>query len=675
MKVVLVGQPNSGKSTLFNAVAGYRSLTSNFAGTTVEYTHGQARVDGETIDLIDLPGLYSLNSANPAGVSSREFLLRNDWDVLINVVDASQLARSLELTLELLDLQAPLILCLNMMDEAARKGIVIDAKALAVALGVPVREAIAGRGQGVVETFRAAKGLYRRRPFAPPVPLCYPPELEASIEKLAYELREIRIAPSGDQDTGPVLLPIDSRPSDTAEERVVAAPTAETAGQALFPPPRFEALQLLQGDPNWLTQLGPEKAGAVRHAQAEITRHFNQPPDTVISSARHAASLNLFELVARVTRPRSDWREQADRLIMHPVLGYVFLGTVFLGFFHLVFDWGKIGETRLMTLFDSGIALLGQSLGEHSMRFALAKGALLGTAGAIANVLPYLVPFLIGLAILEDAGYLARVGYLMDAAMHRLGLHGTAMLPVLLGYGCSVPAVLATRILPSRRDRFVAACLAVLVPCSARMTVIFALVGFYLGANYALGIYALNLAIVAVAGNILTKIWPEISPGMLMEVPPYRHPSLRVVLLKTWWRLREFVIIAAPLLIAGSALLGAIEFLGWERFINTLLSPLTTLLGLPPAVGLTLVFGVLRKELSLLMLMQALGTTQVATVLTTGQILIFTLFVTFYLPCLATLATLAREIGWKLTALASVALFVLAMVISLAARGLLHFLI
>jgi ferrous iron transport protein B len=268
---------------------------------------------------------------------------------------------------------------------------------------------------------------------------------------------------------------------------------------------------------------------------------------------------------------------------------------------------------------------------------------------------------------------LARVGYLMDVAMHRLGLHGTAMLPVLLGYGCSVPAVLATRILPSRRDRFVAACLAVLVPCSARMTVIFALVGFYLGANYALGIYALNLAVVALAGNILTKLWPEISPGMLMEVPPYHHPALRVVLLKTWWRLREFVIIAAPLLIAGSALLGMIEFLGWERFINIGLSPLTKLLGLPSAVGLTLVFGVLRKELSLMMLMQALGTTQVATVLSTGQILVFTLFVTFYLPCLATLATLAREIGWKLTAAAATVLFVLAITISLAARGLLSF--
>jgi ferrous iron transport protein B len=297
------------------------------------------------------------------------------------------------------------------------------------------------------------------------------------------------------------------------------------------------------------------------------------------------------------------------------------------------------------------------------------KGAVLGTAGAVAAVIPYLVPFLIGLAIMEDLGYLARVGYLMDAGMHRLGLHGTATLPVLLGYGCSVPAVMATRILSSRRDRFVAAFLAVLVPCSARMTVIMALAGFYLGANWALGIYALNLFVVALSGHLLAKIWPEVSPGMLMEVPPYRQPSVRVVLLKTWWRLREFVVVAFPLLVAGSALLSTVEYFGWQRLVNTALSPLTHLLALPSSLGLTLIFGVLRKELSLLMLMQAMGTTHLQTVMTTAQILVFTLFVTFYLPCLATLASLVRELGWKLTAAASTALLVLAIAISLAARG------
>jgi ferrous iron transport protein B len=206
------------------------------------------------------------------------------------------------------------------------------------------------------------------------------------------------------------------------------------------------------------------------------------------------------------------------------------------------------------------------------------------------------------------------------------------------------------------------------------MTVIMALAGFYLGAYWALGIYVLNLAVVALAGNVLAKIWPEVAPGMLMEVPPYRHPVLRVVLLKTWWRLREFVTVAVPLLIVGSAVLGLVEFLGWQSVINTALSPLTGLLGLPPTVGLTLIFGVLRKELSLLMLMEALGTSDVHAPMTSVQIIIFTLFVTFYLPCLATLASLVRELGHKLAVAAATALLLLAIAISIATRAVLHFL-
>jgi ferrous iron transport protein B len=417
----------------------------------------------------------------------------------------------------------------------------------------------------------------------------------------------------------------------------------------------------------------PATARATENVAAQITQQLSHPPDVALSSARHAACLNLFERTVQVTRPKADWREQVDRVLMHPLWGYVFLAAIFIGFFRLVFDVGKLGEGRILTVFQQLIALLAQAMNPQGAGFALAQGALLGTAGAVAIVLPYLLPFLIGLSILEDVGYLARVGYLMDAVMHRLGLHGTATIPVLLGYGCSVPAVMATRILPSRRDRFVAALLGVLVPCSARMTVIFALVGFYLGAYWALAIYVLNLGVVALAGHVLAKIWPEIAPGMLMEVPPYRRPSVRVVLLKTWWRMREFVVIAIPLLVVGSAVLGLVEFFGWQNAINTALSPLTALLGLPAAVGLTLIFGVLRKELSLLMLMQALGTTQVNSVMSAAQIVIFTLFVTFYLPCLATLASMVRELGRKLTIAASGALLVLAVVISLAARGVLHF--
>ncbi|MFZ0963977.1 MAG: ferrous iron transporter B [Terriglobia bacterium] len=726
MKAALVGQPNSGKSTLFNAVAGYRSLTSNFAGTTVEYTHGQARVGGMVMDLIDLPGLYSLTPTSPVEEVSRDYLLGGDWDVIVNVVDASQLARSLELTLELLDLESPMVVCLNMMDEAARKGMTIDSHALGNALGVPVVEAIGGRGRGIIETFRTAQDVARTgtRPHA----FVYAPEAESMVQGLAEKIaagnaREsgVRSPESGVRSQNGGVRSRESEPSRaldggglpcrtsrcspaccghppemdgrhdpraTAAVAVLPVPppailppadSQHTQGQSqitnhpsqigVFPPPRFRALQWVQSDPRQVRREEPEMASVVEWAQAGIAVHTGQPADAAISSARHAACLTLFERVARVARPRADWREQVDRLAMHPIWGYAVLMGVFLGFFRLIFDVGKLGEGRILILFDAVVAAMAQHINAQGALFAGAKGAVLGTAGAVAIVLPYLLPFLVGLAILEDIGYLSRVGYLMDAAMHRLGLHGTATLPVLVGYGCSVPAVMATRILTTRRDRFIAAFLAVLVPCSARMTVIFALVGFYLGANYALGIYVLNIIVVALSGSLLARIWPEISPGMLMEVPAYRVPAPRVVALKTWWRLREFVLIAFPLLVVGSVVLSLVDFYGWQHGINAALSPLTALLGLPRSVGLTLIFGVLRKELSLLMLMQALGTTHVLGVMTAAQILIFTLFVTFYLPCMATLASMMRELGWRLTLAASGALLALAIVISLAARG------
>jgi len=722
VKVALVGQPNCGKSTLFNAVAGYRSLTSNFAGTTVEYTHGQARVNGTVVDLVDLPGLYSLTPTNPVEAIARQCLLSGQWDVIINVIDASQLARSLELTLELKDLEAPMVVCLNMMDEAVRKGILIDSRALSAVLGVTVVETIAARGQGILDAFRTVLRLSQQSSQLSWQPFIYAPEVEDIVARLAQKITGCRTKSEspdrGDNafDSEPAVIPsgarnpaLDSRGTnqsevprgvypertaeilrfaqndrqraqndkrrardDTAFSVAVATEMAPAQSVATFPPARFGALQLLQSDPQALAQLPtPAVAAAVREAQDEITRLLGQPADAAISSARHAACLNLFESVARVTHPRRDWREQVDRLVMHPVWGYAVLVLVFLGIFQLIFTAGKFSEDRILGVFNALLAAMTRHMDPHSVLMAASKGALLGTAGAVAIVLPYLLPFLVCLAVLEDLGYLSRVGYLMDVLMHRLGLHGTATLPVLLGYGCSVPAVMATRILSSRRDRFIAAMLCVLVPCSARMTVIMALVGVYLGPYYALGIYALNLLVVVLAGHVLALIWPEISPGMLMEVPAFRLPALKVVLMKTWWRLREFVLVAFPLLVAGSAVLSLIEFYGWQQVINAALSPMTTLLGLPRAVGLTLIFGVLRKELSLLMLMQALGTTNVASVMSVAQILIFTLFVTFYIPCMATLASMFRELGWRLTAAAATALLVLAVGISLAARGVL----
>jgi ferrous iron transport protein B len=253
--------------------------------------------------------------------------------------------------------------------------------------------------------------------------------------------------------------------------------------------------------------------------------------------------------------------------------------------------------------------------------------------------------------------------------MHRIGLHGKSVLPLILGYGCSVPAIMSARILESRRDRRITAFLASFIPCSARTIVIFGLVAAFMGPWWALGIYLLNLLIVVLLGNVLARTMKGASPGLILEIPELQVPSLRTLMAKTWLTLKEFIVIAWPLLVASSIVLGLLEWAHSADRVNALLSPLTVgLLGLPSAVGLTLVFGILRKELTLVMLVQALGTTQINAVMTNGQLLTFTLFVVFYIPCVATIAVIAREFGWRDTATISVFSVVLALVIGVASR-------
>ena len=296
-------------------------------------------------------------------------------------------------------------------------------------------------------------------------------------------------------------------------------------------------------------------------------------------------------------------------------------------------------------------------------------GAFQGLWAGVAIVLPYLVPFLFLLALLEDVGYLPRVGYLMDALMHRIGLHGKSVIPFLLGYGCSVPAVLATRILEDERDRLVTAALAVMVPCAGRAIVVFGLVGRYVGPLAAFGLYVLNLVVIALSGWLLARLLPGTGPGLIMEIPPYRRPNLRTLLGKVWLRLKDFVVVAWPLLIGTSALFALLQALGWSPALNNGLRFLTWPLGLPKEAGVPLVFGILRKELSLVMLTQAFGTADLSSVLSQGQMVVFTGFVLFYMPCLATLAALGRELGWRRAGLVLLGTTGVALLIGLFLRG------
>jgi len=608
-------------------------MTANFPGVTVHFTRTTIQLGHEVAELIDLPGTYSLTASNPAESATRDFLIEQEISTVVNVIDASVLSRSLELTLQLLELGLPVVVCLNMMDESRRKGIHVDREKLAEALGVPVVETIAVEGVGVHELFQTVW-----RPSVRPV---------TSARSCRYQ----RDTESAIADLASWLQP-------------------NLAGEQCLPP-RLLAIKLLEADEHVLGQANAATRERAAAAGQKLATERGCRVEEVIESERHALSMHLFESCAQVTHAATDLRDQLDLILTHRVWGYVFLVAIMVTFFGSVYGVGSLLEPPLLSVFEQSAAALSRQLGAGSLSLTLVSGLLQGVAGGLAIVLPYLFPFLIGMAILEDVGYLPRVAFLMDSLMHRIGLHGVAVVPAILGYGCSVPAVMATRILTSARDRFIAAVISTLVPCSARMTVIFGLVAFYVGPLWALLIYGLNTAVVAISGKLLSVILPESSPGLILEVPSYHVPKPQIILRKTWLRLKEFIVVAWPLLIAGSLLLSLAEHYHWDAAVNSGLAPFTAMLGLPQAVGTTLIFGVLRKELSMVMLMQALGTPQILTVMSVSQIVVFTLFVTFYIPCVATLAALVKEIGWKLTVAVAAYSLLVATAIGLAGRVLL----
>ena len=611
MRIALVGQPNCGKSALFNSVAGYKTIVSNFPGTTVDYVTSPVNLNGDSFTLVDLPGIYSVSTSEREEILARRYLISERPDLVINILDASVLSRSLELTLELLELKIPLVICLNMIDEAAKKGVEIDVGHLSQDLGVPVIPTIAIRGQGVPELFQSA----------------------------------VETAKSG--NTGKIhylSLDVERIISELADLLGVATATR------LGVPQRFLAIRLLEEDEEFeqaVREINPGIMGDLQRLRSMLSECHGRPSDMVVSSERHSLAMNLFEHVAKV-KPQSakPFREQIDKYLMHPYLGYAFLAGVLFSFFWIVFSLGKHIEEPILALFEHFAAYLGVHLSKESLLFTVVNGLIQGFSGGIGIVLPYLIPFLLGLSLLEDIGYLPRAAFLMDSIMHTIGLHGKSIIPFVLSYGCNVPAIMGVRIMERARDRFITAVLVTLIPCAARTTVIFALVAFYLGPLKALLLYVLNVVVIAVAGKILSRYMPDVSPGMILEMPSYKSPQFSAVMRKVWFRLREFVLIAWPILIAGSVILSLLEYFQLAERINGILSFFTSgLLGLPSAVGITLIFGILRKELAIIMLVQALGTSNFSSVMTEEQMMVFTVFSLFYIPCLATLGMLRSTIG------------------------------
>ncbi|MGZ5514697.1 MAG: ferrous iron transport protein B [Candidatus Aminicenantales bacterium] len=611
--VVFIGQPNGGKSTLFNSIAGPKAATSNFPGTSVKHTHSRVNVHGRVIDVVDLPGSYSLCTSDPAEQVALTHLFSEEPDLIVNVLDASTLSRGLELTLELVELGYPMVVALNMVDVAERKGIEIDAAKIERLLGVPVVPTIAAFGRGVSELLDRAFEVLDRG--SSPRPLRF----SGDVEDVVAEVE--RLMPAG----FPVI----------SSSRFTAVKLIETAGHAC-------------GD--FLGEVEPGLRAGIDRARRALEAGRGAPAYEVISAERHHQAMKLAEETSRILHgQRLTWDKRIDAVLMHPVFGYVILAAVFLAFFFIIFKVGSPLESLLLGPFDKLRTGLASQLGD-GLLFHLAEGLIQGVGGGVAIVLPYFLPLLFLMSALEDFGYLARAGFLLDAFMHRIGLHGKSISPFILGFGCNVPAIVATRILESRRDRVLTALLIPFIPCSARTTIVLALVAFYLGPLWAMVFYAANILVVALVGWGLSRFMKEPSPGLILEIPSLKAPRLSSIGRKTWLHVRSFIRFAWPLLIAGSLVLSLLSYFRADRWINDVLAPLVVKgLGLPHELGVTLVFGFLRKELSLIMMLQALGVDyqHLMTVISREQIVVFTVFISFFIPCLSTLVMLWKEIGKK----------------------------
>lgn len=661
--IALAGQPNCGKSTIFNAVAGFKVQTGNFAGTSVSYTETRVHFAGRSFRLIDLPGTYSISSHDLAEQVARDYLLSGAADVIINVADASLLSRSLEFTLQLIETGIPLVVGLNMIDEARHKGIEIDTKAFKELTDVAAFPVIGVQGRGIDDLFRAALDLadQRRKAAGDGVKAQSPhvPELpDGHFHQNGHHsgphhghhhgqhhghhhgAPHLALSPLGpvyDRDVEACLADIAARYPEALR---AALPIGE----------RFVAIRLLEMDELFESRVravAPDFLDYVLARRKELAELHGWPERSVFASHRHALVLDLYEQVARVrVRRRTDWREKLDALISSPIGGLAVILGSFAGLFYVSFFLGDALAELLSVPFDALqhlIEALGPGLGA-----SLLSGLVDGLASGAGIALPYLVPLLFLLAIYEDTGFLPRIAFMVDGLLHRVGLHGKSVVPLILGYGCNVPAIMAARNLENERDRKLTLLLIPFVTCSARTVVILALAGKFLGAGPVVAIYLGTMALTLAISFVLSRFNVHLAPGLIMDVPPLRRPYLHIIWKKVWLRLYEFLVFAWPIVIVASVALSLLTYIGIDRPINALFAPFTQgLLNLPPAVGIALFLGIFRKELALLMLTAALGVTDVSSVLSHQQILTLVVFSTLYIPCFATLTMLVKEGGWR----------------------------
>lgn len=547
-KIYLIGNPNVGKSVVFSRLTGVQVISSNYPGTTVEISKGYLLLKDTKIEVIDLPGTYSLeptSSAEEVAVSLLKELPKEEIAV-INILDATNLERNLLLTLQLIEDGFPLIICLNMCDDATHRGVKIDVEKLEKILDVPVIPTCAVTGVGIKLLIERIKD-----------------SASTSRKKLTHEERWLEI--------GKIIEQVQHLEH------------------------RHHNLREILEDASVRPITGFLMAAGIIYASFKIVRFVGE---AIINNITDPVFIKLYQpILEKLTHY---WQEK--------------------GFwFHLL-----IGDLI------NGKIDFKQSLG------------VLTTAPyiEIGMVLPYVISFYFILSLLEDIGYLPRLAILLDNILHRLGLHGYAVIPALLGFGCNVPGILSTRVLESKRERFIAATLiSIGIPCVPLQAMIFGLLGKY-GGFYVGGVYLVLFSLIAIIGFILNRTLSGYSPEFLLEIPPYRFPPLSMLGRKLYFRVKGFLLEAMPVVLMGVLVINILLYFKLFDFITGIFAPVIRgLFGLPKEAIVALAIGFLRKDVAVGMLMP-LG-------LTVKQLFIAATLLAISFPCVATFVVLWKELGFK----------------------------
>jgi ferrous iron transport protein B len=598
MKIALLGNPGAGKSLIFNQLTGLGIEVNRYPGSSVCLECGNVCYKKEKIEIVDLPGIYSLDGSSEEEILVRKFLEQAGADVIVAILDATKLERSLYLFLQVAEFSPRIIAVLNMIDEAEKQGLIIDVDALSTRLGVPVLLTAASEGRDIDRILPLALGSSRVVSLEVP----YDHHVEAALKSLE-----------------------------------------KTMGT-----PRYKNLLALQGtgeDPMLL-----DSAGAVAH---EIELRHRMSVRQIIATNRH----NLSRKFAASAVSQGDRKKtyDLDSLLTRVFPGVPILCAILFFLLLSVFVIGSWMQEIIVQTFTAYIIVPFLGLELPPLLERIGFSVLVALEAGLGIAFPFIFTFYVGLSLIEDTGYMTRAAFLADRAMHRLGLHGEAIIPMVIGFGCTVPAVMSLRILKTRREKTIAAFLISLVPCSARTVVIAGIVAAFVGIAWAFSIYLIVFVLIIITAVLLSRITPGEQYGMIVEMSVLRRPQARLVLAKSWLRIKEFLFIAMPLLIIASIALGLFQFFGLTDAFEQLVAPITvTLLGLPEYAATALLFGIFRKELAFETLAVLAGTADLGSVMTSAQLYIFAIVTVLFIPCISTIAVLYRQLGARIAILISV---------------------